>query len=553
MTWTFALLILTGFNFLFWLLVSITRFAVERLIPRLGMKLLASHKGAFNECKSRKFLSTLFFGLILSSGGFIVVHLAILFIDFSSVGDVGALAGVFSAIIWFFLALVGGYVVGRIRGISWLATFIISAAFLGISILKNPLGNLDSLNILVGFALFVSVFLSVLLGEVIGARVLRFLTHKFAEHKRTKNKITVSDVAVIIPAYNEEITISKTIEAALKNVKTNQIYVGSDASSDNTVKLALSFGCNVVDIQPNRGKAGVLKFLIEYFSLEKNYKAILIVDADSELDKDYLKYALPLFNDSKVVAVAGHAKSRWVEHKIPNWKMFFPAYRTRLYKILQVVFRYSQTWKYTNVTSIIPGFASMYLTDILKEIDIDTPGLCIEDFNMTFEVHHKKLGRIAYDPRAFATSQDPFTMPDYFRQVKRWNLGLWQTVKKHGFWKSFFSITLFIFLAEIILQGLIFLTLPLSVLWLIVGGIDGFVVPLIGIEITLLGIAIVVFAVDYLITVMVALSEKKPLMLIYGLGFIILRYLDAILMVVTLPMAFILKSEGSWKSPTRLA
>ena len=53
-----------------------------------------------------------------------------------------------------------------------------------------------------------------------------------------------------------------------------------------------------------------------------------------------------------------------------------------------------------NVVSIVPGFASMYRTRILGRHRHRAPGLAIEDYNMTFEVHAKNLGRIAFHPGA---------------------------------------------------------------------------------------------------------------------------------------------------------
>ena len=45
--------------------------------------------------------------------------------------------------------------------------------------------------------------------------------------------------------------------------------------------------------------------------------------------------------------------------------------------------------------------------------------------------------------------------------------------------------------------------------------------------------------------------EKKLLLLFYGLGFVFLRYLDAILFLYTLPLAFRIRSDGKWVSPNR--
>ena len=56
---------------------------------------------------------------------------------------------------------------------------------------------------------------------------------------------------------------------------------------------------------------------------------------------------------------------------------------------------------------------------------------------------------------------------------------------------------------------------------------------------------------DYVLTIIAAAAERKPEMLIYGLGFFFLRYVDAIIYTYTLPLAFLVKSKGTWSSPER--
>ena len=365
-------------------------------------------------------------------------------------------------------------------------------------------------------------------------------------------------VAAIIPAHNEELTIAKTIIALKRIMPAGHIHVGSDASTDKTAAIAKSLGAHVVDIRPNKGKAGVLTYLLEYFQLLYRYQAIIIVDADSEVDEHYLERALPLFDDPEVVAVAPHVKTKWIKHFIPRWSMFYTAYRVRLYRLLQAVQRYGQTWKYTNVSTIIPGFACMYRTSALKHININAPGLVIEDYNMTFEVHHQRLGRIAYSPRIFSYSQDPMNLKDYAAQVKRWNLGFWQTVRRHGFWASFFWLSMGIFMMEMLFYGFFFLVVPFFIFWFLAASFAPlplpFTIPLWEIsELRFIDFLVGIFLIDYIITIIVAWIEKKPILLWYGLGFILLRYLDAFMLLYTLPLAFWVKSDGRWVSPKRQA
>ncbi len=405
------------------------------------------------------------------------------------------------------------------------------------------------------------IFLVVIIAAA--AFALFVMTVALNEHRRRillrvnltlAGKIKPSEVAAVIPAHNEAKTIARTINSLQRVVRSEQIFVGSDASTDNTIAIARSLGVAVEDIRPNRGKAGVLQYVIEKNGLSKRFRAIMFVDADSEVSDDYLDKALPVFDNPEVAAIAVHALSKWEDHWPLEYSRFFAAYRIRFYRVLQAVMRYGQAWQPFNVVPIVPGFASIYRAEILQSVEINAPGLVIEDFNMTFEVHHKKLGRVAYLPEVRGMSRDPLRLRDYIKQVKRWNLGFWQTVRRHGVWSSYFCCALAIFLAEMLLLGGFFLAWPLLVAVMLVVPEWSVSVLLFStfsvVEVTI-SVTAILFLTDYLLTVVVALYERKPILLIYGLGFLALRYIDNFLFLYTLPLAFIKKSDGRWVSPKR--
>ena len=68
------------------------------------------------------------------------------------------------------------------------------------------------------------------------------------------------------------------------------------------------------------------------------------------------------------------------------------------------------------VVTIVPGFASMYRTDAVAQIDVTGAGLVIEDFNMTFEIHAKKLRPF----RDFARNGWPLRGSSTIRHDVRW-------------------------------------------------------------------------------------------------------------------------------------
>ncbi|MBP9686795.1 MAG: glycosyltransferase family 2 protein [Candidatus Doudnabacteria bacterium] len=369
--------------------------------------------------------------------------------------------------------------------------------------------------------------------------------------------LTRVDVAIIMPAYNEELVIARSIESLLKLVPAQNIYIISDGSTDRTADIARSMGVQVYE-PDNSGKAGALCRGINHFQLASRYAAVLFVDADTIISPDYLKYALPYLEDARVAAVAGFAKTLWSPETTTFSGMFILAHRERVYILVQYLIKYAQAWFGVSMTPIVPGFCSLYRASILPQIDIAARGLVIEDYNMTFEIHKKKLGTVILDHRVYGNTQDPVTFQDYYKQVRRWHLGFWQTVRLHGFWPSLFSLTLLLYIAEVLLSTISLVAVPPLLLTAIAyqvfdplqASFLSHVFGSVNMQAIWSGIALVL-GVDYLLSVLVGIVFRRPQYLWYGLGFIILKYVDAWTFVSTLPRAFLERSSGVWISPVR--
>lgn len=372
-------------------------------------------------------------------------------------------------------------------------------------------------------------------------------------------RVTPHKVAVLIAAHNEQLVISQTIVAAARLVDVRHIFVISDGSTDGTARVALDAGANVLQLNPNRGKAGALAAGIEHFHLCAQFEVVLLLDADTHLAADYLKTGLPLFDDQEVVAVAGRAKTIRDPGAATRRAQFLVAYRERLYLIVQLMMKFGQAAKWANAVTIVPGFASMYRTSALVQIDVVGAGLVIEDFNMTFEVHSRHLGRIDFHPSAaIAYTQDPDNFSEYVRQVRRWILGFWQTVRRHRPQLSVFGVTMSIFILELVTSSVMFVLLvPVLLASLLarlaqsitpdpagwISWMSNFLQP----EDVLIGVLLP----DFLLTIMAAIVLRRPAILLLGLAFPLMRIVDAALCLRVLPRAWADGSSGVWKSPTR--
>ncbi len=382
------------------------------------------------------------------------------------------------------------------------------------------------------------------------------------QHKKIRNKYKIADIAVIIPAHNEEKAIVACIRAVKQSVKSENIYVASDGSVDKTWRRARAEGVHSVNIMPGLGKAKALVYLIKKFRLYQRYKFIMILDADTRIDKTYIPLALPLFNDQEISVVFPSARIHWPSHKMPRRELFYIAYRERLNRLLQYFYMYGQTWKYTNASYVAPGFATIYRTRVLRKLNIDTPGLLIEDFNLAFQLHKRKLGKMGYHPNFIGWDQHPNNLRDYWSQVERWNIGFFQTVRKNGIFPSFFYISMVIFSAEVWLNSFFVLLLPFLVLYHL--GLAFPQIPVLGYysmlykeygiftNVPFLTILLSIFFFDYLMTVVIGIMNKKPQFIFYGLFFFIMHYITSLILISSIIPGFFGSSDGRWVSPKRL-
>ena len=70
-------------------------------------------------------------------------------------------------------------------------------------------------------------------------------------------------VTVVIPAYNEEATIARTVDAAQALPGVNRVIVVDDGSTDKTAKTAAAAGAGVIKAGTNRGKGAALKMGVQ--------------------------------------------------------------------------------------------------------------------------------------------------------------------------------------------------------------------------------------------------------------------------------------------------
>lgn len=86
----------------------------------------------------------------------------------------------------------------------------------------------------------------------------------------------IEKITVLIPAYNEEKHLGKTLAALKENPFVSEIIVVDDGSGDQTAAVAEASGAIVVSLEKNRGKGGAIAAGIA----KVQNPVVLLLDAD---------------------------------------------------------------------------------------------------------------------------------------------------------------------------------------------------------------------------------------------------------------------------------
>lgn len=109
-------------------------------------------------------------------------------------------------------------------------------------------------------------------------------------------------ILALIPAFNEEKTISAVIKDVEKHV--DEVVVIDDASKDNTVEIAQQSGATVLVHKINRGQGATLETGHTY-ARKKNADVVIHFDADGQFDGAEIPKALTEFKTQNVDVLLG--------------------------------------------------------------------------------------------------------------------------------------------------------------------------------------------------------------------------------------------------------
>jgi len=234
-------------------------------------------------------------------------------------------------------------------------------------------------------------------------------------------------VAVLVPAYNEEKVIERTVRAVLgSNYPNFRVIVIDDGSKDKTVEVARrvfaaeqASGSVLILTKPNGGKAEALNYGLEHLSGEEIFVGI---DADTIIAPDAISRMVPHFANKKVAAIAGNAK---VGNRVNLW--------TR-WQALEYITSQNFERRALNTfgaVSVVPGAIGAWRTAAVRDAGGYHTDTVAEDADLTMELLRRGY-RVEYEDLALAYTEAPTNANGLMRQRFRWSFGILQAVWKHS-------------------------------------------------------------------------------------------------------------------------
>lgn len=247
--------------------------------------------------------------------------------------------------------------------------------------------------------------------------IVLIVIHAVAKHNAITSESFMPSISIIISAHDEGRIILEKIENCKKLDYPKdklEILIGSDGSTDNTIKLASESGVGyikVFDFKERRGKVNVLKDLAG----KAKGKILVFSDANTIYQPDAIKHLVKYFIDKRIGCVCGRLKL-----KSPNGS------EEGEYEGLY--------WRYESFIKSMEGELGVLLGAnggiyaVRKDLFPDIPsGTIIEDFVIPMTILEKGY-RVIYEKKALAFEESSKTISDERKRKIRLGAGAYQAL-----------------------------------------------------------------------------------------------------------------------------
>ena len=230
-------------------------------------------------------------------------------------------------------------------------------------------------------------------------------------------------VSVIVPAFNEEKVICRTIESLLAQDYEGaiEVVVVDDGSRDATYAVARrAFGEHpqvAVYTKPNGGKASALNYGIA----RAKHEVVICLDADTLFAADTVDELVQPLSDPKVGAVAGNAKVGNRINIVTRWQALE-------YVTSQNLDR--RAFSLLDCITVVPGAVGAWRREAIEQAGGFKEDTLAEDQDLTLAVRRNGY-TVGYADGAVAYTEAPDTLRGLAKQRFRWSFGTLQCAWKH--------------------------------------------------------------------------------------------------------------------------
>lgn len=253
----------------------------------------------------------------------------------------------------------------------------------------------------------------------LGVLVLALLRRRHFAVPATHVKPTVT---VVIPAFNEEVVIVKSVQTVLQSRYPDlKVLVVDDGSYDDTARrVRAAFGDDPrvrLLTQRNQGKWRALNHAYAHIDTE----IAVCLDADTQMAPDAIGRMVRHFSDPGVGAVAGKLI-------VGNRKNLLTRLQALEYITAQSIDR--RAGDLINGMLVVPGAIGAWRVEAVRKAGFYSGATLSEDADLTIAVNRAGY-RAVYDETAIALTEAPATLKGFLAQRLRWALGMFQSGWKH--------------------------------------------------------------------------------------------------------------------------
>lgn len=258
------------------------------------------------------------------------------------------------------------------------------------------------------------VYISAYLGIVATTfYILSYRAYLKREKKYSFEEKNLPKVTVLIPAYNEENSIARTIKSILKSDYPRnkfEVIVINDGSKDKTYEIAKKYKSKIVKVftKKNGGKGSALNLGIS----KAKGEIIFTMDADTFVESYSLKNMVHYFANPKITAVTPAMmiyKPKTIWQRIQHAEYFLGVFMRKAFASVDSVY-------------VTPGAFSAYRKEFFEKHGGYDEDNVTEDLEIALRIQY--LGySIENSPYSPAYTISPKTFRELLIQRRRWYYG----------------------------------------------------------------------------------------------------------------------------------